>query len=236
MPLLNIDPSEINKFAKIADAWWNPRGPMKGLHDLNPLRTAYIRNRMEVKGKTILDIGCGGGILSESLAAAGGEVTGIDLNAAALEIARLHAQKTGLAIDYRNDAAETLADEETQKYDAVACMEVLEHVPDPRSIVNACKKLVKPDGHVFLATLNRTWISWLLAIVAAEYLLKIVRKGTHSYNRFITPGELTDWAKAAGLSRKDLSGIRYIPFGPICYLTRDSSVNYMMHFQPDDAA
>jgi 2-polyprenyl-6-hydroxyphenyl methylase/3-demethylubiquinone-9 3-methyltransferase len=189
---------------------------------------------VDVRGKTILDIGCGGGILSQALARKGGKVTGIDLNTAALTVARIHAKQSGHAIGYFHAAAEDLAESFREAFDIVACMEVLEHVPRPQSIVNACKKLVKPGGHVFFATLNRTWTAYLLAIVTAEYILRIVGKGTHAYKRFIKPRELSDWAGQAGLTEKDLSGIRYIPFGPICYLNKDTRVNYMMYFKNEE--
>ena len=186
---------------------------------------------MDVNGKTLLDIGCGGGILSESLCQKGALVTGIDMNETALNIARIHSRESRLDITYQHTTAENLAEKAPNSFDIVACMEVLEHVPHPQSIVNACKKLVKPHGHIFFATLNRTWVAWLLAILAAEYVLKIVGTGTHTYKRFIKPKELSGWAKQAGLVEKDLSGIRYIPFGPICYLNNDTRVNYMMHFR-----
>ena len=210
--------------------WWQAKGPMRGLHDINPVRVKYITDRTTVAGQTVLDIGCGGGILSEALAQRGAQVTGVDMNPTALTIAAVHSTQGRLTIDYRQSTAEQLAIERPRQFDIVACMEVLEHVPSPQSIVRACKDLVKPGGHVFFATLNRTWTAWVLAIFAAEYLLRIVGQGTHTYHRFIRPAELSGWASQAGLVRQDLSGIRYIPFGPICYLTRDTRVNYMMHF------
>ena len=230
----NVDPFEIDKFAKMADVWWQPKGPMKGLHDINPTRVKYITDRVDINGKTVLDIGCGAGILSESLCQQGAWVTGTDMNETALNIARIHARQSNLDIQYLHTTAESMVESASLRFDIVTCMEVLEHVPRPQSIVEACKKLVAPNGHIFFATLNRTWIAYLLAIVAAERVLKIVGRGTHTYNRFIKPDELSGWAEQSGLTQKDLSGIRYIPFGPICYLNKDTSVNYMMHFRKSD--
>ena len=226
----NMDPFEIDKFAKLANGWWTPKGPMRGLHDINPVRIKYMESQVSFDGKTILDIGCGAGILAESLAKKGARVTGLDMNKAALNIARLHGETSGCSIEYLVGSAESLVEEGRRIFDIVACMEVLEHVPFPHSLVRACRNLVKPGGHVFFATLNRTRMATFLAVSVAERLLKIVAKGTHDPKRFIKPDELTAWAEEAGLVKQNLSGVRYIPFGPICYLTRDTSVNYMMHF------
>jgi 2-polyprenyl-6-hydroxyphenyl methylase/3-demethylubiquinone-9 3-methyltransferase len=226
----NIDPDEMEKFTRLSEIWWNPRGPMKSLHHIQPLRLNYIGTRAELQGKRVLDIGCGGGLLAESLAKKGALVTGLDINETMLNLAKSHARESGLSVDYRMGFAESLAEEERGGFDAVVCMEVLEHVPDPAGLIRACRNLVKPGGDVFFATINRTWMARFLAVWVAERVLGIVPAGTHDHRRFIKPEELTIWAMDSGLTKQDLSGVRYIPFGPVCYLTRDVSVNYMMHF------
>lgn len=226
----NIDPIETEKFTRLSEIWWNPQGPMKSLHHIHPVRLNYIEARAGLKGKRILDIGCGGGLLSESLAKKGAQVTGLDVNQAMLDLARHHARRSGLTVEYRMGSAESLAKVEKNGFDGVVCMEVLEHVPDPSRLIRACRDLVKPGGDVFFATINRTWLARFLAVCLAEGVLGIVPRGTHDYRRFIKPEELAAWAAEAGLERKDLSGVFYFPFGPLCRLTRSAWINYMMHF------
>jgi 2-polyprenyl-6-hydroxyphenyl methylase/3-demethylubiquinone-9 3-methyltransferase len=226
----NIDGGEIARFSAMADIWWDRRGEFKALHDINPVRLAYIRERAELSGKAVLDVGCGGGLLSEALAAAGARVTGIDMADASLAVARAHMQKSGLRIDYRRITAEALAERAPAGYDVVACMELLEHVPRPASIVAACARLTKPGGNLFFATVNRTWLSRLLVIMAAEYVLGIVRKGTHEYGKLVRPEELKQWALAAGLRFRELTGLRYTPFGGHAARCRSTRMNYLMHF------
>ncbi|MCF8035819.1 MAG: bifunctional 2-polyprenyl-6-hydroxyphenol methylase/3-demethylubiquinol 3-O-methyltransferase UbiG [Desulfobacteraceae bacterium] len=227
----NIDPREIGRFSGQARYWWDKKGPLQALHDINPLRVGYIREYSGISGKQVLDVGCGGGILSEALAGAGGEVTGIDLSEPVLEAARAHARQSGLNIDYRRVSAETLARESPGRYDIVACMELLEHVPDPQAIVAACAALAKPGGDIFFSTINRTIRSCLLVILAAEYLLGIAEKGTHAFARFIRPDELAAWAEAEGLAVADCSGFMYMPFIRRAWLTRRCGMNYVMHLR-----
>ena len=227
----NIDPDQIIHFEQHARDWWDRRGPLKALHDINPLRLKYIETRSGIVGKLILDVGCGGGLLSESLAIKGGHVTGIDMSTAALRAAQAHAAKTGVDILYHQQTAEVLAKQNPGAFDIITCMELLEHVPQPDSILNACTMLLKPGGHVFLATVNRTWTAYLLVILAAEYLLKIVRRGTHAYRKFIRPAELKQWALAAGLKVSNLSGVLYNPFSGQARLTALTKMNYLMHLQ-----
>jgi 2-polyprenyl-6-hydroxyphenyl methylase/3-demethylubiquinone-9 3-methyltransferase len=229
-PRENIDSGEIARFSAMADIWWDRNGEFKALHDINPVRLAYIRERAELGGKTVLDVGCGGGLLSEALAAAGARVTGIDMADAALAVARSHMQKSGLGIDYRRITAEALAEQAPAGYDVVVCMELLEHVPRPASIVAACARLTKPGGDLFFATVNRTWLSRLLVIMAAEYILGIVRKGTHEYGKLVRPEELKQWALNDGLRFRDLTGLRYNPFSGHAARCRSTRMNYLMHF------
>jgi 2-polyprenyl-6-hydroxyphenyl methylase/3-demethylubiquinone-9 3-methyltransferase len=231
-PADNIDADEIARFTAMADIWWDRKGEFKALHDINPLRLAYVTDRTDLAGKKVLDVGCGGGLLAEALAAGGGRVTGIDMAEASLAAARAHMQAGGLNIDYRQTTVEILAEEEAGPFDVVTCMELLEHVPRPASIINACARLVKPGGNLFFATVNRTWLSRLLVIWAAEYLLGIVSKGTHEYRKLVKPGELRRWGEGAGLRLENLSGLRYIPFGGHASLCRSTAMNYMMHFKP----
>lgn len=226
----NVDSSEIRKFAAQMPYWWDPGGEFKGLHDINPLRLQYIEERAPLAGKTVLDVGCGGGLLSESMAARGARVTGIDAGAEALEVARRHAAASGLVIAYRQVTAEELAATEPDAYDIVTCMELLEHVPNPASVVSACRRMVKPGGDVFFATLNRTVRAFLLAILAAEYLLGVVKRGTHRYRRLIRPEEIETWAGRAGLVSKDLTGLQYNPVLKKKRLGGGTKVNYLMHF------
>lgn len=230
-PSDNIDAGEIARFSAMADIWWDRRGEFKALHDINPVRLAYVRDRAALYHREILDVGCGGGILSEALATCGARVTGIDMAGAALLVARTHMQASGLTIDYRRTTAEALAREHPGHFDVVVCMELLEHVPQPASILDACGRLVKPGGNVFFATVNRTWLAWLLVIVASETILGIVRKGTHTYRKLVTPKELKQWGIDAGLDFVNVSGLRYLPLGGYAALCRNTAMNYLMHFR-----
>lgn len=232
----NIDAAEIARFSAMADIWWERNGEFKALHDINPVRLAYVRDRAELAARQVLDVGCGGGLLPEALASCGGRVTGIDMAEASLSVARAHMTASGLTIDYRQTTAETLAGESPGHYDVVVCMELLEHVPRPASILDACARLVRPGGDVFFATVNRTWLSWLLVIIAAEHVLGIVRKGTHAYRKLVRPEELERWGRAAGLSLVNLSGLRYVPFSGHAALCRSARMNYLMHFKRDEAS
>ncbi|BBO90448.1 bifunctional 2-polyprenyl-6-hydroxyphenol methylase/3-demethylubiquinol 3-O-methyltransferase UbiG [Desulfosarcina ovata] len=227
----NIDIGEISRFSTMAAIWWDPKGELKALHDINPVRLNYVDDRAVIAGKRVLDVGCGGGLLSEAMASRGARVTGIDMAEASLGVARAHMRESGFAIDYRQTTAETMADAAPATFDVVVCMELLEHVPRPASILNACGRLVKPGGDVFFATVNRTWLAHLLVIGASEYLLGIVRKGTHTFDKLVKPDELKKWGTEAGLSCIDLSGLRYIPLGGYAALCRSTAMNYMMHFR-----
>jgi 2-polyprenyl-6-hydroxyphenyl methylase/3-demethylubiquinone-9 3-methyltransferase len=227
----NIDPHELAKFASLAPIWWDRDGAFKALHDINGLRVGYIDGRVSLAGKTVLDLGCGGGILAESMAALGAAVTGIDAGEEPLAVAKLHMKESGVEVDYRLATAEQFAEEASERFDVVACMELLEHVPDPRSIVAACARLVKPGGDVFFATLNRNPKSYLFAILGAEVLLRLVKRGTHSYSRFIKPAELETWAAACKLRVQDVTGLHYNPFTRAYSLGGNTHVNYLMHFR-----
>jgi 2-polyprenyl-6-hydroxyphenyl methylase/3-demethylubiquinone-9 3-methyltransferase len=230
---INVDHAEIAKFEELAHRWWDPHSEFKPLHEINPLRLDYIDERVGLAGKTVLDVGCGGGILSESMAARGAHVTGIDLGEAPLAVAQLHALESELDITYRKLPVEQLAEEQPASFDAVTCMEMLEHVPDPASIVAACAKLVKPGGQVFFSTINRNPKAWLFAIVGAEYVLKLLPKGTHEFKKFIRPAELTGFCRRAELSVQDITGMSYNPINQQYSLGRDLSVNYVMHTTRD---
>ncbi len=227
-PGTNMDPNEIAKFEALASRWWDPNSEFKPLHDINPLRLDYIDQRVGLAGKKVLDVGCGGGILSESMATRGAEVTGIDLGEAPLSVAELHLLESEASVSYRKISAEDLAAEAPESFDAVTCMEMLEHVPDPSSIIKACAQLVKPGGHVFFSTLNRNPKSFLFAIVGAEYVLRLLPKGTHEYAKFIRPSELDHWARQAGLETEDVTGMTYNPLTQTYALGRDISVNYLV--------
>jgi len=225
----NVDPAELAKFEALASRWWDPESEFKPLHDLNPVRMNYIDSFVNVAGLKTVDIGCGGGILSETLAKRGGIVTGIDMTDAPLQVARLHALDEGVTnLDYRQMTAEQLADEETGQYDVVTCMEMLEHVPDPGSILKAIYKMLKPGGYAFFSTINRNPKAWLLAVAGAEYVLNLLPKGTHDYQKFIRPSELTSWAREAELKTTDFRGMSYNPFTRNFKLSSDVSVNYLM--------
>ena len=225
----NADPLELDKFSQLAHRWWDPLGEFRPLHEMNPARQAWIDRHAGLSGKKILDVGCGGGILAEGMASAGADVTGIDLSEKALGVAKLHLLESGRKVDYRLIAAEELAAEMAGAFDIVTCMEMLEHVPDPGSIVAACAALVKPGGHVFFSTLNRNPKSYALAVVGAEYVLRLLPKGTHDYERFIKPSELSRWAKSVGLEPDELIGMAYNPFTRKCSLRANTDVNYLMH-------
>ncbi|MCX7627019.1 MAG: bifunctional 2-polyprenyl-6-hydroxyphenol methylase/3-demethylubiquinol 3-O-methyltransferase UbiG [Methylophilaceae bacterium] len=226
---LNADPHELEKFAALAHRWWDPAGEFKPLHDINPLRLDYIDRRADLQGKRVLDVGCGGGILSEAMAMRGAEVTGIDLGEKSLRVAQLHRLESGVAVDYRLLSVEALAAEAPASFDVVTCMEMLEHVPGPAAVVSACATLVKPGGHVFLSTLNRNPKSYLFAVVGAEYVLNLLPRGTHQYEKFIKPSELSAWCRASGLEVSDIIGMHYNPLTRKYGLGRDVSVNYILH-------
>jgi 2-polyprenyl-6-hydroxyphenyl methylase/3-demethylubiquinone-9 3-methyltransferase len=225
----NADPLELDKFSLPAHYWWDLRSKFKPLHEINPLRLTWIERHAGLAGKTVLDVGCGGGILSESLVRCGAGVTGIDLSERALSVAKLHLLEIGMTIDYRLASAEELAKQMPGAFDVVTCMEMLEHVPDPASVVAACSALVKPGGHVFFSTLNRNPGAYLLAVVGAERILGLIPKGTHDYARFIKPSELSRWARSAGLEPDGLTGLSYNPLNRQYRLCGNVSVNYLMH-------
>ncbi|MDY7546756.1 bifunctional 2-polyprenyl-6-hydroxyphenol methylase/3-demethylubiquinol 3-O-methyltransferase UbiG [Glaciimonas sp. CA11.2] len=225
---MNVDQSEVQKFSDLAHRWWDPDAEFRPLHEINPLRLEWINARAALTGKKVLDIGCGGGILAESMAKKGAIVTGIDLSEKALKVADLHGLESGVQVHYEKIAAEDLAVREAGQFDIVTCMEMLEHVPDPASIVRACSTLVKPGGKVFFSTLNRNPKSYLFAILGAEYLLRMLPKGTHDYAKFITPAELSQFARNAGLTVDSLKGMSYNPITRIYSLNQDISVNYLI--------
>lgn len=227
----NVHLHEIHKFGSQAERWWDPQGEFRTLHAINPLRIGFIRGFVAIEGKSIADIGCGGGILSEGLAKYGAQVTGVDLSGELLDIAELHGLESGVNVHYRKMSAEALAAEQPASFDHVTCMEMLEHVPDPLSVVNACAQLVKPGGWVFFSTLNRKPKAYLLAIIAAEYLLHMVPKGTHEYKTFIRPSELARWCREAGLEMRGIQGVTYHPFSKRFSLGKDIDVNYIAAFQ-----
>ncbi|MEW8624142.1 MAG: bifunctional 2-polyprenyl-6-hydroxyphenol methylase/3-demethylubiquinol 3-O-methyltransferase UbiG, partial [Candidatus Thiodiazotropha sp.] len=208
---VNVDHAEVSKFEELASRWWDPHSEFKPLHEINPLRLGYIKGFTSLEGKEILDVGCGGGILSESLAACGAKVTGIDMGEAPLQVARLHLLESGLEVNYERIPVERLAEERPASFDVITCMEMLEHVPDPASVVRACAKLVRPGGQLFFSTINRNPKSYLFAIVGAEYLLQLLPKGTHDYAKFIRPSELSAWVREAGLESLDIKGLSYNP-------------------------
>ena len=228
---INIDPIEMEKFNQIAHHWWDPNSEFKPLHEINPLRLNYIDQLASLSGKVVLDVGCGGGILSESMAERGAEVTGIDMGEKSLKVAKLHLLETGNQVDYRRIAAENLAKEQPNHYDIVTCMEMLEHVPDPESIVRSCALLIKPGGWAFFSTINRNPKSYLFAVIGAEYVLNLLPRGTHDYAKLIKPSELARMARGAGLDVEAIIGMTYNPITKIYSLVRDSSVNYIMAYR-----
>lgn len=225
---MNADPLELQKFSELAHRWWDPTSEFRPLHEINPLRLAWINARAPLAGKNVIDIGCGGGILAESMAKRGATVTGIDLSEKALKVADLHSLESGVAVRYQLIAAEAMAEQEAGQYDVVTCMEMLEHVPDPAAIVRACATLVKPGGQVFFSTLNRNAKAYLLAVIGAEYLLRMLPRGTHDYQKFITPAELSQYARSAELNVDALKGMTYNPLTQIYSLNEDTSVNYLV--------
>jgi 2-polyprenyl-6-hydroxyphenyl methylase / 3-demethylubiquinone-9 3-methyltransferase len=225
----NVDSGEIAKFNALAERWWDPNSEFRPLHDINPLRLNYIDERLDLPGKKVIDIGCGGGLLSEGMARRGAMVTGIDLGEAPLAVARLHAEQSGVEVEYLQVLAEEIAEQRAGEYDAVTCLEMLEHVPDPSSVIRACAKLVKPGGQVFFSTINRNPKAFLFAIVGAEYVLRLLPRGTHEYAKLIRPSELAGWSRDAGLDVRDTTGMTYNPVTQVYKLNRDVSVNYLMH-------
>ena len=229
MSAINADPAELQKFSELAHRWWDPASEFKPLHDINPLRLGWINGKADLLDKTVLDVGCGCGILAESMASAGARVTGIDLSEKALSVARLHLFESGLSVDYRLISAEDLAEEMPVHFDVVTCMEMLEHVPDPASTIAACARLVKPGGHVFFSTLNRNLKAYVQAIIGAEYVLNMLPRGTHEYAKFIKPSELSRHCRNAGLDTHELIGLSYNPLSRVYSLGRDTDVNYLLH-------
>ena len=233
---LNVDPAEIARFEAAASRWWDPQGEMKPLHDLNPVRLQYVERAGPLAGRKVLDVGCGGGLLAEAMARKGAVVTGIDLADDLLQVARLHALEAGVDVDYRLTSAEVHAADHAAGYEIAACMEMLEHVPDPTAVIGALARLVRPGGHVFISTLNRTLKSYAMAVIGAEYVLRLLPAGTHTYEKFIRPSELRQWARAAGLRVIDIAGLDYDPFSRRTQLTADASVNYLMHLRRPEGA
>jgi len=229
MNVENVDIQEIAKFEELAHRWWDKESEFKPLHDINPLRVGYINDRVPLKGKRVLDVGCGGGILSESMAQLGADVTGIDMGEAPLSVAKLHQLESGTQVNYERSTAEEYASLHAGEFDVVTCLEMLEHVPEPASVIQACANLVKPDGHIFLSTINRNPKSYVFAILGAEYILNLLPRGTHEFGKFIKPSELSSWVRAADLSVSELSGMTYNPFNKTYALNQDVDVNYLMY-------
>jgi 2-polyprenyl-6-hydroxyphenyl methylase/3-demethylubiquinone-9 3-methyltransferase len=233
---MNVDQAEISKFDALASRWWDPSGDFRPLHEINPLRLDYIRQRADLRGSKALDIGCGGGILAEALTAQGATVTGIDMAPAPLAVARLHQAESGTTVDYQQATAEEFASRHAAQFDVVTCLEMLEHVPSPSGVVAACARLVRPGGQIFFSTINRNPKSFLFAIVGAEYLLRLLPTGTHQYEKFIRPSELEAWARSAGLVHRGSTGMHYNPLSRIYSLGQNVDVNYLMHFvRPEEA-
>jgi 2-polyprenyl-6-hydroxyphenyl methylase/3-demethylubiquinone-9 3-methyltransferase len=226
----NADPAELAKFTALAQSWWDPKGPSKPLHDLNPTRMRYIERALNLKTAQVLDVGCGGGILSEAMARAGGRVLGIDLSRPVLDVAELHALEGNVPVEYRAVSAEELAQERPASFDLVTCMEMLEHVPDPAATVQALASLARPGGDVIVSTLNRNPLAFAVAIVGAEYVARVLPRGTHEYLKFIRPSELARWGRQAGLHLRDLTGLTYNPLTRSFGLSENTSVNYLAHF------
>jgi 2-polyprenyl-6-hydroxyphenyl methylase / 3-demethylubiquinone-9 3-methyltransferase len=227
--MINVDPLELEKFSQLAHRWWDPAAEFKPLHDINPLRLGHIERIAGLRGKRVLDVGCGGGILAESMAARGAEVTGIDLADKPLKVAQLHLLESGLAVDYRLVSPETLAHEMPGTYDVVTCMELVEHVPDPALTVESCARLCRPGGNLFFSTINRNLKSYLFAVLGAEYVLKLLPRGTHDYAKFVKPSELASMCRAAGLTLTSVTGMTYNPFTRVYALGPDTDVNYILH-------
>lgn len=229
----NVDPNEIRKFEELAWRWWDRDSEFKPLHDINPLRLNYIDDYAHLQGKNVIDIGCGGGILAESMARRGAHVTGIDMGATPLSVAQLHALESQVEVNYRQISAEAMAEEAPAQFDVVTCMEMLEHVPDPSSVIAACARLVKPGGEVFFSTINRNPKAFLFAILGAEYVMNMLPKGTHEYGKFIKPSELERWARIVGLELRNIAGMTYNPLFQSYRLGKDVDVNYLMYFKKE---
>lgn len=227
--MTNVDPAEIARFDAIAERWWDPHGEMRPLHELNPVRLSFVDERAPLAGREVLDVGCGGGLLAEAMARAGAHVSALDLSAELLDVARLHARQSGVVVDYREIPVEALAVDSPGTFATVTCMEMLEHVPEPASVVNSIARLLRPGGDAFFSTLNRTPRAYVQAVLGAEYLLRLLPRGTHSYERFIRPSELEGWCRAAGLELLEIAGIEYDPFAGNARLSRDARVNYLVH-------
>jgi len=235
-PTRNADPAELARFGELAARWWDPDGDARPLHDLNPARLGYVAKRVTLRGARALDVGCGGGLLSEALAAAGAEVVALDLAPEVLEVARLHLYESGLKVDYREQAVEDLASAAPASFDVITCMEMLEHVPDPGSVIAACARLLKPGGRLFLSTLNRTPAAFALAIVGAEYVMRLLPRGTHRYAQFIRPAELARGVRAGGLELEDVSGLHYNPLTRSARVGGHAAVNYLACARKPEAA
>ncbi len=230
----NVDPNEIRKFEELAYRWWDTESEFKPLHDINPLRLNYIDDRASIKGKQVIDVGCGGGILAESMARRSATVIGIDMGETPLSVAQMHALESQIAVDYQQITAEDMAVQHAGAFDVVTCMEMLEHVPDPASVIAACAQMVKPNGHVFFSSINRNPKAFLMAIVGAEYIMNMLPKGTHEYGKFIKPSELEKAARSVGLKLRNITGLTYNPIFQSYRLSPDVDVNYMMHFTKED--
>jgi 2-polyprenyl-6-hydroxyphenyl methylase/3-demethylubiquinone-9 3-methyltransferase len=226
-PAANASQAELDKFGALANRWWDPQGPQRPLHELNPARLGYVRGRVALAGARVLDVGCGAGLLSEALAREGAAVTALDLAPELVDVAKLHLLESGLKVDYRLQSVEALAAEMPGTFDAIACMEMLEHVPDPAAVVRACATLLKPGGRLFLSTLNRTPAAFAVAIVGAEYVARLLPKGTHDYKQFIKPSELAGWLRAAGLQAEDVSGLAYDPIRRKAWVGGPTAINYL---------
>lgn len=227
----NVDPNEIKKFEDLASRWWDPESEFEPLHAINPLRTEYINLHSPVAGLKVLDVGCGGGLISEAMSAFGAEVTGIDMGEAPLSVAKLHLLESGETVEYLKITAEELAEQRPEHYDVVTCLEMLEHVPDPSKVIEACAKMVKPGGDVYFSTINRNPKAWLFAIVGAEYVLNLLPRGTHEFDKLIKPSELSEYARHAGLDLQGMTGLHYNPFTKAYKLAPGVDVNYMIHCQ-----
>lgn len=225
----NADPAELERFGRMAPSWWDPNGSSRALHDLNPVRLEFVRQRARLAGARVLDVGCGGGLYSEALAGCGASVVGIDLAPEVLGVARLHLLESGRQVDYRECSAEALAAAEPASFDVVACMEMLEHVPDPAAVIQACATLLKPGGQLFVSTINRTPAAFALAIVAAEYVARLLPRGTHDYQQFLRPSELDTALRRAGLVLREVRGLGYEPILRRAWLARSTAVNYLLH-------